>query len=87
MKKYYQEKVKNVLNKVKTENGIKSQISYRNKIIIHKELNDTLNEYITKGKDNFMFEELFDEDEIKNNKNLIEKTDLKNNYNINNNNK
>ena len=53
---------------IKKEDGIKSEITYKNKIIIHKELNDTLNEFITKGKDNFMFEELFDEDKINNNR-------------------
>ena len=51
------------------ENENKSEVSFKNKIIFHKDLDDTLKEYITKGKNNFMFEEIFDDEKIKNNNN------------------
>ena len=52
------------------ENENKKQVSYNNRIIFHKNLDSTLKDYITKGKDNFMFEEIFDEDKSsKDNKN------------------
>ena len=48
------------------ENNKSREISYDNKILIHQDLDDTLKDYITKGKDNFMFEEIFDDRKIKN---------------------
>ena len=50
---------------IMNENEDKSEVSFKNKIIFHKDLDDTLKEYITKGKNNFMFEEIFDDDNIK----------------------
>ena len=65
------------------ENENKSEVSFKNKIIFHKDLDDTLKEYITKGKNNFMFEEIFDDEKIKNNnKNTIVVTKRNKNKNI-----
>ena len=49
------------------EDNKNKEISYDNKILIHQDLDDTLKDYITKGKDNFIFEEIFDNRNIKNN--------------------
>ena len=61
------------------ENENKKQVSYNNKIIIHKTLDSTLKDYITKGKDNFMFEEIFDDDQIKKNNTVTTKKTNKTN--------
>ena len=49
------------------ENNKNKEVSYDNKILIHQDLDDTLKDYIIKGKDNFIFEEIFDDKNIKNN--------------------
>ena len=64
------------------ENENKRQVSYNNRIIFHKNLDSTLKDYITKGKDNFMFEEIFDGDEIKKNDINTDNNIIVNNNNI-----
>ena len=49
------------------EDNKNKEISYDKRILIHQDLDDTLKDYITKGKDNFIFEEIFDGRNIKNN--------------------
>ena len=49
------------------EDNKNKEISYDKRILIHQDLDDTLKDYITKGKDNFIFEEIFDNRNIKNN--------------------
>ena len=50
--------------KIITEEDEKKQIRYDNKIIIHKDINDTLKEYLIKRKDIF-FENIFNDDNNK----------------------
>ena len=51
-----------IINKEKEQ----SEISYNNKIIIHKNIDDTLKDYIIKGKDNLTFDEIFEDDKTNN---------------------
>ena len=61
----------------------KSEINVKNKIIFHKDLDETLKDYITKGKKNFMFEKIFEDDntsmvtKINKNNIIIDKTGIK----------
>ena len=51
-----------IINKEKEQ----SEISDNNKIIIHKNIDDTLKDYIIKGKDNLTFDEIFEDDKTNN---------------------
>ena len=53
------------------ENNKNKEIKIDNKIIIHQDLDDTLKDYITKGKDNLLFEEIFEDVNSNNNNDIF----------------
>ena len=63
------------------ENDQKKEISINNKVIIHKDLDNTLKQYITKGHDKMLFDDIFNDSNIKSNhnnmKNLYTKKNIK----------
>ena len=67
----YEKVITGESKKIITKENDQNKVSYDNKIIIHKELDDTLKEYIIKGKDNLAFDEIFEEEEEKANNNNI----------------
>ena len=67
----YEKVITGESKKIITKENDQNKVSYDNKIIIHKELDDTLKEYIIKGKDNLAFDEIFEEEEEKVNNNNI----------------
>ena len=62
----YEKVITGESKKIITKENEQNNVSYNNKIIIHKDLDDTLKNYIIKGKDNLTFDEIF-EDEKRNN--------------------
>ena len=68
----YEKVITGESKKIITKENDANKISYDNKIIIHKELDNTLKDYIIKGKNNLTFDEIF-EDEKSNNINNNEK--------------
>ena len=62
----YEKVITGESKRIITKENNQNNVSYDNKIIIHKDLDDTLKEYIIKGKDNLAFDEIFEE-ENKNN--------------------
>ena len=71
----YEKVITGESKKVVTKEDEQNQVSYDNKVIIHKELDDTLKDYIIKGRDNLTFDEIFEE--VKTN-NIINADDNKN---------
>ena len=63
----YEKVITGESKKIVTKENDQNNVSYDNKIIIHKELDDTLKDYIIKGKDNLTFDEIFDDEQTKNN--------------------
>ena len=72
----YEKVITGESKKVVTKEDEQNQVSYDNKVIIHKELDDTLKDYIIKGRDNLTFDEIFEE--VKTN-NIINADDNNNN--------
>ena len=64
----YEKVITGESKKIITKENEENNVTYNNKIIIHKDLDDTLKNYIIKGKDNLTFDEIF-EDEKRNNLN------------------
>ena len=62
----YEKVITGESKKIITKENEQNNVSYNNKIIKHKDLDDTLKNYIIKGKDNLTFDEIF-EDEKRNN--------------------
>ena len=79
----YEKVITGESKRIITKENNQNNVSYDNKIIIHKDLDDTLKEYIIKGKDNLAFDEIFEED----NKNNIIINDRNNKIFFENNNK
>ena len=72
----YEKVITGESKKIITKEDEQNRISYDNKVIIHKELDDTLKDYIIKGKDNLTFDEIFEE--VKTNNNFLNGNDNKN---------
>ena len=72
----YEKVITGESKKIITKKDEQNRISYDNKVIIHKELDETLKDYIIKGKDNLTFDEIFEE--VKTNNNFLTDNDNKN---------
>ena len=67
----YEKVITGESKKIITKGNEQNKVTYNNKIIIHKDLDETLKNYIIKGKDNLTFDEIFEDDKqnnINNNK-------------------
>ena len=58
----YEKVITGESKKIITKENDQNNVTYDNKIIIHKDLDDTLKNYIIKGKDNLTFDEIFEEE-------------------------
>ena len=65
----YEKVITGESKKIITRDKDQNNVSYNNKIVIHNDLDDTLKDYIIKGKDNLTFDEIFEVEKIKNDDN------------------
>ena len=65
----YEKVITGESKKIITRDKDQNNVSYNNKIVIHNDLDDTLKDYIIKGKDNLTFDEIFEVEKIKNDNN------------------
>ena len=62
----YEKVITGESKKIITEGNEQNKVTYNNKSIIHKDLDETLKNYIIKGKDNLTFDEIFEDDKQNN---------------------